>query len=476
MPQAGCQPATPTPTRFQPLHARSGLERERRDHGAISPRSPSTSASASAHRSRSTLAGQAEVSDAPHAMADSCETTVLLCQSCSAPVALREGDTAHCTHCDATVPIPEAHQRLRAVRRRDAQARAEAEKLGRTLVPAGRALRCLAWLVDHGGFVYAASLVSILTASPLIALWAAVGGGRYLLGVDPLDVFGATGAFLLSFGSVIALIGVVSIAASLGRRRAASRLALTQALAAQRAQGSTAFACRRCGAPLELESSDLVERCVYCDADNLRLPDLPTLRRKLTQSRAFRATVEDAAREEALERADVRRVLRRRIRWTVIPILPFAALGVLMDVELLRDPNTKPHWLKAAFAHPRQLMRGWCYGTREGKPGMDNCEHSTWSAPPDAALPATIRIPSVGMGTVRYASVDLPLRKGEQLRIRWQPDSLHASASMTARLDEQEVSMGPGGSGALRVPWHGWHTLTFKGPGDAAGQIEIGLE
>lgn len=408
-------------------------------------------------------------------MAESSTTAVLVCPSCSAPVALREGETAPCAHCQASVEIPEAHRKLRAIQRRDARAQAEAENLARALVPAGRTLTALAWLVDYGGYVYWVTLLSVFTLAPALALWTALWAGRHLIGIDPIDVFGATGTLVLSFGTVVALIGVVPIAASLGRRRAAFRLALTQSLAARRTQDSAELACRNCGAPLELETSELVERCVYCNADNLRLPDLPTLRQQQAQSRAFRATLAEAAKDDAAERAEVRRVLRRRIYWTVIAVLPFAALGVFLDIALLSDPNTKPHWLRAAYAHRRPLLLGWCYGDRQGERGMTDCDPQVWQSSHKFTLPATLGLPAVGE-LKRHASCQLPLRKGERVRIRWRPDPAIPPVSVTVKLEEQEVLLGPGASAELRVPWHGWHTLLFTGPGDTAGQLEIGLD
>src|SRR6185436_16625928 len=133
----------------------------------------------------------------------------------------------------------------------------------------------------------------------------------------------------------------IPILAAFGQRAAAARLTLLRSLAARPLGDPGAFGCRGCGAPLELDATELVERCTYCRTDNLRLPTLPELRERSESTHRLRRTIQEAAEDDASERRDIWRRARRGLLWTAAPVLAVTTLGIAVDVEhaLDRSPS-----------------------------------------------------------------------------------------------------------------------------------------
>lgn len=415
------------------------------------------------------------------------EIAVLRCESCGSPVPLRDGDDTVCARCDRSVPIPAAHRQLRDLDRADTAARAEAEAQARRIVPAGRALRAVAWVVDSG--VYPALtllLVPVLGLVPLVSLFFFAEKTRSLLGFDLLDLGRTTGALFLAFFSLALCVGAVPIVAVFGRRRARSRLTLLRSLAARPLESGSTLACRNCGAPLELDSSELVERCVYCRTDNLRLPGRAELERRTAEHSTFQRTLAEAVAADDKERSEIARAARRGIAWVSTPVVALTLLGAVIDLT----DSTTPWWFSAAFEEPRELRYGGCNGRR---PPYEVCfprkvePGSAVTVPhyPSLRMPAAFTLPMVAQGV--SATHSIALRRGERLRVRVVPHqdpSIPSVVSASARgaghrfdvrLGQDSVSVGLDEPTEWVVPWHGWFHVEVVSDAPVAARVELEL-
>jgi hypothetical protein len=260
------------------------------------------------------------------------DLTVLTCPQCGGVVPLVEGATASCLFCHAPVPIPDVHQALRAQVRADHAAYELARQAATRIIPAPRSLRLLRWMVEGGAYWGVVLLVApLILLGSLLSMFEIVIWLRDTLHFDFIGRFGATGmlmafAFIATFG-----VGFLPLLATLGRRRAQSRVGILSALSARCSKRSDLLECRVCGAPLEIEGDGLTERCVYCGADNLRRADVVDLSRKNLARDQLITTVVEAQVADDRERADVSRRLRRRLLVMATIVLAFGAVGLAED-------------------------------------------------------------------------------------------------------------------------------------------------
>jgi DNA-directed RNA polymerase subunit RPC12/RpoP len=194
---------------------------------------------------------------------------VLACAKCGAPVALGDADLARCKNCGAHTPIPEAHRKLRDLRRKDAELRARADAIFDELdSPPSLFIGVLAQTFDLGMFAFL-----IVYGIPLML--AAIFGSMFIVGAVAAH-FGATVddvpfpiVVLVAAFLVMVMTFVPRALGVYANRRASARAALVTALAAKlpTVEGGLAT-CRACGAPLDIPSDVRVVHCVYCDAIN----------------------------------------------------------------------------------------------------------------------------------------------------------------------------------------------------------------
>jgi LSD1 subclass zinc finger protein len=200
------------------------------------------------------------------------------CTGCAAPLPLAiPAPEVRCPHCSTANALPAAYVEAAALRKREAEARRQAEPLWRALEggaptwsrPAALALivvlppvaTLVAWLIPRLelGAVAVTAAVSLPALLPGAALW-----------VWASAVAGTTLRF--------------------------------KAALAARGDGSTP-ACRTCGAPLAPEPGALAATCGYCGSDSL-LEKIPVSELARSLGEAV-TTLEDAARKLRTRRATI---------------------------------------------------------------------------------------------------------------------------------------------------------------------------
>lgn len=273
---------------------------------------------------------------------------VLGCSGCGAPLALGTDDSAVCSACGRSTPIPAEHRALRDAAGFDAQARAEAEAALHSFDrPPGLFMRAVAAIA---GLPFAA--VWILFGVPLffVDLGLAVGLARWISrllgwpsgGIDDMSIVLVTACM----GAVLWGMTIVpAFLAAYGGRRVTARALLVAALAARPpARPGGPASCRGCGAPLTVAAQAVVVRCVYCGAENA----VQVAARQLKAARATTAkvasTMREAAQTDRHERQRTRAAIVRRLRRvTVKTAIGFGLWALAMyDFSRVRPEDEAP--------------------------------------------------------------------------------------------------------------------------------------
>jgi hypothetical protein len=198
---------------------------------------------------------------------------VVYCEVCGAPVAPRKEEQAQCGHCGADVAIPTETRAALAAQEGLAAAHAQSERILRQLLSQPGAHRT--------------NLLIVVSIPPLFVGWPLCGilfdelyQGRnhlfsWLHGVSLLIA-----AFCFTYG--LSWLLRAHIAA-----RAAVRVVATRFAAIPPTETGDPSACRNCGGPLPLVSSEqLLVSCLYCQSENvLGTYLLPAVRREEGQAR-----------------------------------------------------------------------------------------------------------------------------------------------------------------------------------------------
>jgi len=168
------------------------------------------------------------------------------CKHCNAALAVVDAPTVECRYCGAVNEVPESYRKeLRLTRDLDEATRgaiAEWARLDRIKVPR--------WL-----FVVAASIPFLLMAGGLAVL--------LILRVENLPS-------LVAFFVWFPLAPVALLASSIGMRNllvsGAERIGVAFAAIQSPNDGLN---CRECGAPLSVETGDILVRCLYCETESI---------------------------------------------------------------------------------------------------------------------------------------------------------------------------------------------------------------
>lgn len=184
--------------------------------------------------------------------------TALACDGCGAPVPLpTEGPRARCAHCGGGADVPASH--------RDRQAE---------LAEARGALRAAE---DQWRELPRPLPLWVAAVAP----WLILGGLPVFIAVNVLGwVFWGwypTPIHMLALGIFTPIFAVIYFGIDAGAKRAYSWR--VNAMSAHRTPRG--WACRRCGAPLELEAGALAASCGYCGADSVLSDPGPRWRRWL---------------------------------------------------------------------------------------------------------------------------------------------------------------------------------------------------
>jgi uncharacterized Zn finger protein (UPF0148 family) len=261
---------------------------------------------------------------------------VLTCHQCSAPIPFGDDATSTCPFCRTANKVPAAYRELRASQRADAAARAEAERLLRTLDrPPWLATKVLARMFDLPMLAF-----WLLYAIPL-GLWVITAGmafSRWLaprIGVRTGDDVPYWITISFMFGLLFVCVFVPRVLGIYANRRTTSRVRLLAGLAAKppRTKGGPAL-CRRCGAPLFVATGELVSTCSYCSTENavqLRTEVVAAVRRSATR---LAKTVAEAAASDRAEKQRTRRLLLHELFRYVWPTVIFAAAFMTIDIPV----------------------------------------------------------------------------------------------------------------------------------------------
>lgn len=215
------------------------------------------------------------------------EIEPLCCPQCGSGVPLGSGPRTHCRHCDVDVTIPEEYHRLQRTQQSALADRKLAEELyGRIGRPPGLAAR-LGGRAAEGSIAYlktAGAIVGVLlgTLWPLgVALFMVAGYGisyptakllhlGFRLAGQPLDPLPPELVVPLATILAYLLLGVPAILSARERALGDVRRDIHASLAAvPPVHDGGAFACRRCGAALDVPADALGVPCAYCKVDNL---------------------------------------------------------------------------------------------------------------------------------------------------------------------------------------------------------------
>ena len=241
---------------------------------------------------------------------DAADIEILRCPRCSGGVPLTSGDTARCVFCGTAVPIPPQLRALRDAERVDAATRRDAESylIHRLAKPPGRLLAFL-------GSRKLAFASILLCPFYFIGAFAAAIYAMRLAEWTQREVFVElhTQKWLDLLVGIVAcaVLSLVVLLGSLGRRRALGRKHLQRSLLARPPERPCGPAlCRSCGAPLVVPPGALNARCTYCRTDSLVVGS-PGDDRTVSDDelRLRRAIVES----EQDERAD-----RGRVFWSIV--------------------------------------------------------------------------------------------------------------------------------------------------------------
>ncbi len=240
---------------------------------------------------------------------------VLACAKCGAPVALGDADLARCKNCGADTPIPEAHRKLRDLRRKDAELRARADKIFDELdSPPSLFVGVLAQTFDLGMFAFL-----IVYGIPLML--AAIFGSMFIVGAVAVH-FGATVddvpfpiVVLVAAFLVMVMTFVPRALGVYANRRASARAALVTALAAKSptVEGGLTT-CRECVAPLDIPFDVRVVHCAYCDAFNAVRIRTKLLAQTSSIVGTLGSSIESAAHRDIAERQRTRAQLWSELR------------------------------------------------------------------------------------------------------------------------------------------------------------------
>ena len=185
------------------------------------------------------------------------------CNRCNAALVVVDAPTVVCRYCGAVNEVPAAYrEELRLSRELDQTTRraiAEWERLDRIKVP-------------RWWFVGSVSIPFLLIA----------GGLAILLTLGMLKTVSSTNLpQLVAIFVWLPLAPAALLASNIGMRNllvsGAARIGVAFA-AIPSASESGGLNCRQCGAPLTVEASDILVRCIYCDAESIVRLDAAQMR------------------------------------------------------------------------------------------------------------------------------------------------------------------------------------------------------
>jgi len=258
----------------------------------------------------------------------------LLCPKCNAPVPLGDGETATCSHCQASVPLPPAYRELRDASRQRTADRDVAEKLYRELgsppSPALRAWASLVALATGGVFVVVYAILTVSAALMLLAGFALelvlhlVSGP---LGIDFIDRFGG-GTTYAGFLAILIVFGLfpnwlVGYLDSLAEIKRTLQGSLAARPPEKPGFPST---CRGCGAALDVPPGAYGVRCAYCQADNIVSLPAEWIAQIGTKQENFHKSIVDAV--------DAANAIRKETR-AILPPVALACVGGVLVFGLI---------------------------------------------------------------------------------------------------------------------------------------------
>jgi len=288
----------------------------------------------------------------------------LRCASCDAPVPLGQGDTAICTFCHATIPLPPEYRELRDAEQQRTADQDRAEELYRELgSPPSAALRIWARFAELATTALFGVVVAILTVCASLMLLAgfalelvlhALAG---LIRIDLIDRFG--GGTVYAGFVVLVVVGALlpMWAFSYFDSLAQIKRSLQANLAAIPPQkpGFPAT-CRECGAALDVPPGAYGVRCAYCRADNIVSLPREWLASFGAKEKTFHRSIVTAVELAGKLRADARAGLPSAATWSLGAIVIFGLIG--RGCSSLDSENVFLSY-RQSMGPPRQMFSYW---------------------------------------------------------------------------------------------------------------------
>lgn len=254
----------------------------------------------------------------------------LVCEQCSAPIAVGEADVTTCAACGHIAPLPEPYRLLRDAKRmsdRDAtQLQALAADIAKPPPPWKRVAMIVGYIVGGATVVVmgigaiVGCVLGVIAGSPLgdagAKLFAIL--GAILLGIVSVPYAGEIMASMLVLHSssaasdiinsaapayrydliaaaILYLLGIVPLALAYRTQGNLKAIVdLQSKLAARTTVSGGALCCRHCGAALDVKQDAFVTRCLYCGTDNLLTVPVESAASSKHDAKQLDASVQDA--------------------------------------------------------------------------------------------------------------------------------------------------------------------------------------